>query len=158
MSRSGQRQDVAYLALVVAILAIAVALFVGIRSLSNRSRAKPTPPAPKPVVQKPPDLQPPGSSKHDPFKGQQLAAPVTPGAKPKPAEQLKLVGVVQGQGSGLLATIRRGNDRYYVKRGDQVSGYRVAEISVDRVVLTKGDERVVLQLGQAASSSGPRKR
>jgi hypothetical protein len=158
MSRSGQRQDVAFLALAVAILAIAVALFVGIRSLSNRGRAKPAPPAPKPVVQKPPDMQPPGSSKHDPFKGKPLPGQVTPGVKPKPAEELKLVGVVQGQGSELLATIRRGSDRYYVRRGDRVSGYSVAEVSVDRVVLTKGGERVTLVLRHSAGSSGPKKR
>jgi hypothetical protein len=158
MSRSGQRQDVAFLALAVAILAIAVALFVGIRSLSNRGRAKPAPPAPKPVAQKAPDGQPPGSSQHDPFKGQSLPSQATAAAKPKPGSELKLVGVVQGQGNELLATIRRGNDRYYVRRGDQVAGYSVAEVTTGRVVLAKGNERVTLVLGHSAGNPGPGKR
>src|SRR5574340_709845 len=129
MSRSGQRQDVAFLALAVAILAIAVALFVGIRSLSSKNKAKPAPPEPKPVVKQQEEAQPPGSSKRDPFKGKPLPGQTAPGSKPKPGSDLKLVGVVQEQGGGLLATIRRGSDRFYVRRGDQVGGYRVASVT-----------------------------
>jgi hypothetical protein len=156
MSRSGQRQDVAFLALAVAVLAIAVALFVGIRALSSRGTAKPASPPQQLAAQEPAKVQPPGSSKRDPFKGKTLLDQAA-GTKPKPGEQLKLVGIVKGQGQELLAAIRRGNNRYYAKRGDQVGGYVVAEIGDDRVVLTKGEERLALSLRHHAEA-GPKER
>jgi len=149
MSRSGQRQDVAFLALAVAVLAIAVALFVGIRALSNRSASKPAPPPPAPVAQKPTVSEPPGSRSHDPFKGKPTQPPKPEAGQkeqPKPGEQIKLVGIVQGQGHELLAAIRRGSKPYYAKRGDTVAGYTVSEIRQGQVVLTKGAERLVLSL------------
>ncbi len=153
MSRTGQRQDVAFLALAVAVLAIAVALFVGIRALSSRSAAKPAAPAVEQVAQKPPVAQPPGSKSHDPFKGKPTLPPKpVANAKAKPSEQIKLVGVVQGQGNELLAAIRRGNRRYYAKRGDAVAGYTVSDVETSRVVLTKGAEKLTLSLHHSSQS------
>jgi len=154
MSRKGQRQDVAFLALAVAVLAIAVALFVGIRSLSNRSTAKPPAPVAEQVAKKPPVTEPPGSKSHDPFKGKPVLPPkpVVDSAKAKPAEQIKLVGVIQGQDKELLATIRRGNRRYYAKRGDTVAGYVVSDVATSRVVLTKGAEKLTLSLRHSSES------
>jgi hypothetical protein len=160
MSRKGQRQDVAFLALAVAVLAIAVALFVGIRSLSNRGAVKPPAAAPEQVAQKPPVIAPPGSKSHDPFKGKPVlpAKPaVGANAKAKPAEQIKLVGVIQGQDKELLATIRRGSRRYYAKRGDTIAGYTVSDVETSRVVLTKGTEKLTLSLHHS-SDSEPEKR
>ena len=155
MSRTGQRQDVAFLALAVAVLAIAVALFVGIRALSNRSAAKPAAPAIEQVAQKPPVTEPPGSKSHDPFKGKPILPPkpvANANAKAKPSEQIKLVGVIQGQDNELLATIRRGNRRYYAKRGDAVAGYTVSDVETSRVVLTKGAEKLTLSLHHSSES------
>lgn len=158
MKAKGQRQDIAFLALAVAVLAIAVALFVGIRSLPGRG-ARPAPSQPKEtapkVAAKPVDQRPPGSATHNPFQARALpgtqpgrAARAGPGAEPRPGprptEEMKLVGVVQGRDP--LAVIRRGERRHYVKAGDRVASYTVAEISSHQAVLTKGQERLVLPL------------
>ena len=158
MKGKGQRQDVAFLALAVALLAIAVALFVGIRALSNRGATKRAAPPPKQVAQRPPVAKPPGSKSHDPFKGKPTQVKPAPNAKPKPSpsEQLKLVGVVQGQGRELLAAIRRGNKRYYARQGDQVAGYTVAEVRDGRVVLTKAGEQMTLLLHHPSEGESER--
>ena len=153
MKPRGQRQDVAFLALAVAVLAIAVALFVGVRALPGlRARRAPAPPPPPVAKPAPLPAQPPGSRSHDPFKGK--PAPVTPGAaaKPSPELELKLVGIVRGREP--LAVIRRGNRRYYVKRGDQVSGYLLTEIGESRAVLAKGTEQVTLKLPAPSLEEG----
>jgi len=160
MKQTGQRQDVAFLALAVAVLAIAVALFVGVRALSTRRASKPAdqPSAPK-AMEKAASTQPPGSRSHDPFKGKVSPAQSSTALdKPMPAEQLRLVGIVQGRGRELLAAIRRGNDRYYVKQGGSVGEYTVVEITSGRVVLTKGDEKLTLLLhgGRRQPSSDSR--
>jgi len=159
MKPAGQRQDVAFLALAVAVLAIAVALFVGLRTLSGMKAARPASPAPASQAQQRPSPapRPPGSKDHDPFRGKPVPAQPDSGqTQAKPAEQLRLVGVVQGQGRSLLAAIRGGDRRYYAKRGDMVSGYTVADITTKRVVLVKGEERLTLHLGseRPAVSSG----
>lgn len=143
MGEKRQRQDVSFLALTVAVLAIAVALFVGIRSLPGRRAAKPESETPaQAAVEKPVAAEPPGSPEHDPFESKPTPAPVT--ARPEPGQELKLAGIVQGKSP--LAVIRRGERRYYVRVGSEVSGYRLAEIRSDRVVLTKGAQSVTLRL------------
>jgi type IV pilus biogenesis protein PilP len=155
MSRKGPRQDVAFLALAVAVLAIAVALFVGIRALSNRRAPEPVAPPVPQVAQKPVAGEPPGSKTHDPFQGKPTqppkpaagaTAPAGAKGKAKPADEIKLVGVIQGQGKELLAAIRRGNRRYYAKQGDTVAGYTVVHVQASQVVLAKGAETMTLLL------------
>jgi len=146
MAQKGQRQDVAFLALAVAVLAVGVALFVGLRAFPRRPPQEPKAP---PVARPTPPLrlatkpsQPPG---HDPFGSRPIKPPEPPPqAKPKPAEELKLVGIVRGK--ELLAVIRYGDRRYYSRQGARIAGYTLAEIGSQRVVLTKGEERLALSL------------
>jgi len=147
MRARGPRQEVAYLALAVAVLAIAVALFAGVRALPRKPKpAEPTKVAQAPPQRKPVAPQPKPGSTRDPFAaGAKVAAAQTPATQQKkPEEQFKLVGLVRGKEP--LAVIRRGERRYYVHVGGSVGGYTLAEIGADRVILTKGDERVALPL------------
>jgi hypothetical protein len=144
MKPAGPRQEVAYLSLAVAVLAIAVALFVGIRSLPRRE--KPKPPAvvaaAAPTARQP-AARAPGSGKRDPFAARQ-AKPGEAGGKGQSEGPLRLVGVVHGKQP--LAVIRRGERRYYAKLGDSVSGYTLVGIGADQVTLRKGSERLKLPL------------
>jgi type IV secretory pathway VirB10-like protein len=147
MKSSGQRQDVAFLALAVAILAIAVAIFVGVRALSSRKAGKKAA-EPQPVAQqpKPEPPKPTGAVGHDPFK-EKPAAPASPPAvqkQPEPEEGLRLVGIIAGKEP--LAVIRRGDRRYYAKRGDRVAGFAVVEIGSGRAVLVKDSAQLTLLL------------
>ena len=152
MKPARPRQDVAFLALAVAILAIAVALFVGLRSLSGRKQARaPAPPAPPKMAQKLPT--PPPAKRQDPFKAN--PAPPQAAGKTKPpqaAAEFKLVGLMPGRQP--LAVIRRGESRYYAKRGDRVAGYLVGDIGDGSVVLSKNGERVVLRLQRPRPEEG----
>jgi len=137
MKSTGQRQDVAFLGLAVAVLAIAVALFVVMRAIPKQRPAEPekeveTSPAP-PEPTKPPE---PDSSR-DPFRSQAqpgagAPAPQTPG----PQAQLTLKGITWGRNP--RAVIYRGTRSYHVAEGSRMAGFTVVTIAQDRVVL-QGD-------------------
>ncbi len=57
---------------------------------------------------------------------------------------MTLVGIMTG--ASPVAVIHKGTRKYYVKAGQRVSGYTVARVSTDRVVLSNGTERVTLLL------------
>lgn len=148
MKETGQRQDVAFLALVVAVLAVAVALFVGMKAI-RRERpkqpvAKPTETAQAtgPVVEKP------TGGPRDPFKNQAEAGKGRKGAGgASGADQaLKLVGIVSKQGDQPVAIIHSARKRYYVREGARVAGYTLTSIGANQAVLEKGEERLVLLL------------
>ena len=142
MKSGGQRQDVAYLSLAVAVLAVAVALFVGIRGLPKKPKATaPTQVAAAPPAAKRLPSPQKAAGKRDPFASQAVKEAAAKGTSPEP---LKLVGVVRGKQP--LAVIRRGDRRYYAKLGDAVSGYKLVGIGVDQVTLLKGSERLTLPL------------
>jgi hypothetical protein len=144
MKGTAQRPDVAFLALAVAVLAVAVALFVGLRSLPQRTAGKaPAEPAEELASAKP-EAEPLKASTRDPFEeAAQGSQPVE--AQPgSPEQQLKLVGIVQGDEP--LAVIRRANRHYYANVGDRVRGYTVLGIAEDRAILGKGEERLTLVL------------
>jgi hypothetical protein len=148
MKERGQRQDVAFLALAVAVLAIGVALFVGFRAFPRRTPA----PAPKPESKAKPvttaslQTKPQMPASHDPFQGKVTKEVTAPPGPPKPkAEEIKLVGIIRGREP--LAVIREGDRRYYSKRGARVGPYTLVEIGRDRAVLARGAERVTLTLG-----------
>jgi hypothetical protein len=142
MKPGGQRQDVAYLSLAVAVLAVAVALFVGIRAFPRKPKqTAPTKIAAAPSAAKQLPSRLKAAGKRDPFASQAAKEAAAKGTSPEP---LKLVGVVRGKQP--LAVIRRGDRRYYAKLGDAVSGYTLVGIGVDQVTLIKGSERVTLPL------------
>ena len=144
MKSTGQRQDVAFLALAVSTLAIAVAIMIGVRALSQKPEQKPEPTAtteaPPP---QPPPVPPPADTTRDPFLDQ--TKPPQPAAKAaKEAPKFQLVGIVSAQHP--MAVIRRGSRHYYARVGDTVAGYTLAVIGRDRVTLVKGEERITLEL------------
>jgi hypothetical protein len=150
MGESKQRQDMVFLALAAAVLAIAVALFVVMRSISKEGKEPAAPQTPPQVVEMPPEPpKPEPTENRDPFKSQPKGTAAAGGpaeAVPGPQVDLKFVGFTEGQGQGAIATIRRGPRRYFVRTGDTVSGYTVTSIEQNRVVLTGAGGQAVLLL------------
>ncbi len=146
MKNSGQRQDVAFLALAVAVLAVAVALFVGMKSIQKERPKKTEPQAAKKVeTAKKPGSKGASGAPRDPFKTQAGGAGVAggPGAQQR---ELKLVGIVAEQGDKPVAIIRSGKKRYYAKVGDRAAGYTVMSIGQDNATLEKDGNTVTLVL------------
>ncbi len=146
MGESKQRQDMVFLALAAAVLAVAVALFVVKRSLSKEPAA---PEPPQQVAETPPEPpKPEPTENRDPFKSQPKGAVAAGGPTepvPGPQVDLRFVGFTEGQGQGAIATIRRGERRYFVRTGETIRGYTVTSIDQNRVVLTGvGGEAVLL--------------
>jgi hypothetical protein len=154
MGASKQRQDMVFLALAAAVLAIAVALFVVMRSVSKDGKEPVAPEPPPQVAETPPEPpKPEPTENRDPFKTQpkgSVAAdgPVEP--VPGPQVDLRFVGFTEGQGQGAIATIRRGERRYFVRTGDTVRGYTVTSVEQNRVVLTGAGGEAVLLLREPA--------
>jgi len=148
MKEPGQRQDVAFLALVVAVLAVAVALFVGMRFMHREQPKKPasqpteTAEAAGPVVEKR------TGGPRDPFKNQAEQGKGAKGAggAASAGESLKLVGIVSKQGDQPVAIIHSTKKRYYARVGARVAGYTLTSIGTNQAVLEKGEERRVLLL------------
>ena len=146
MGSKRRRQDVAYLALAIAVLAVSVALFVGIRMLPKGEKK----PAKGAAVTEPEAAQvtgapTPAETARDPFGSQQEAkGPSGLRTTSVAAQDLKLIGIIQGRQP--LAVIRRDSRRYYVRLGDTVRGHRVTAIGEDRVILARGDEQMTLVL------------
>jgi len=149
MKSAGQRQEVTYLALGVAVFAIALALFVGIRSLPRKPKkagggaataaAPETRPAPAGAK---------AAGQRDPFASQ--VTKEAEAGKPAP-EPFRLVGLVRGKQE--LAVIRRGDRRYYAKLGDAVGSYTLVGIGAKQVTLAKGAERLTLALHAAETAA-----
>lgn len=146
MGSTRQRQDVAFLALAIAVLAVSVALFVGIRMLpKGEKKPAETTPGEEPAAAQVTDAPAPPEEGRDPFGSAQQGggASVRPTAASAP-QDLKLIGVILGRQP--LAVIKRDSRRYYVRLGDSVRGHRVTAIGEDRVILARGEEQVTLVL------------
>ncbi len=146
MSESGRRHDVAFLALAVAVLAIAVALFVVMRSIPTQPPCPPAEETQEKVAEKAEEAQQPAPTKgRDPFRSQVGGAG---GAAAAPQAGLKLVGITREEGRQPMATIRTGRRHYYVRVGERVGGDRVLSIGENRVVLEREAGRITLVLRQ----------
>ena len=155
MAESKPRQDMVFLALAAAVLAIAVALFVVMRSVSKGEQEPAAPETQQEVVQKPPEPPKPEPTEEsrDPFKTQPkgaVAGGATPAPAPEPQVDLRFVGFTEGQGQGPIATLRRGERRYFVRPGETVRGYTVVSVGQNRVVLTSPGGDAVLLLREPA--------
>jgi type II secretory pathway component PulC len=142
MGEGKPRQDVTFLALAVAVLAIAVALFVMMRSMPKRDAGAPAEETQEEVVEEPeegPAETPEGG--RDPFRSQGGAA--GPAAASQPGEELRLGGIVSDKGTA-TAVIYRGSRRHHVKAGDRVGAYRVLSITQRRVMLAGNGEEITL--------------
>ena len=148
--KTGQRQDVAFLAVVVAVLAVAVALFVGMRSIQRQRPEKPVVTGGKPVQVAGPVVPKPQGGPRDPFREGGVTGKAGAGAKPggeaSAAQTLKLVGIVSKQGDQPVAIIHSARKRYYARVGDRVAGYTLVKIGADHAVLDKAGEGLTLPL------------
>ncbi len=144
MGERKPRQDVTFLALAVAVLAIAVALFVMMRSMPKRGGDTPAEETQEEVVEEPeegPAETPEGG--RDPFRSQGGVAGAAGPAVSQPGEELRLGGIVSDKGTA-TAVIYRGERRYHVKAGDSVGAYRVLSITQRRVTLAANGEKITL--------------
>ena len=75
----------------------------------------------------------------------------SPSAPSVVAADLPTVMGISGTAGRLFATFRYGNGTTVTaKSGEQIAGgFQVAEVGIDRVVLTRGDRRIPLQFGVA---------
>jgi hypothetical protein len=145
MSESGQRQDVAFLALAVAVLAIAVALFVGMRTMPKMPTGEAEPTAEEAGTEESqPEaaLEPTG---RDPFESRASGAGAARGRDAGPP-QLKLVGIVTRAGERPMAVVHSGAKRYYARVGERAAGYTVVSIGGNTAVLEGDGARVTLVL------------
>ncbi len=133
MASGGRRQDVVFLALAVSVLAIAVALFVVMRSIPKEKAEPAAEEVQVERAEEPSETpEPESAATRDPFKSQQ-----TGGASPTPQAQqdLRLGGIIRQEGRAATARIDRGSRRYKVEGGDRLGGYRVVSIGASRVEL-----------------------
>jgi len=182
MSAGGQKQEVRFLAMAIGVLVVGVALFVGIRSLSQKP--SPVEASEKQTTKQTADraaAKKTGKAKdtsaalvpssRDPFAS--VAAgevPVTSrrvssnpraelrearGARPDsgrsyspsdPDEDLdmRLAGIMRG--SGVMALIHVGDQRYYAQLGDVVGGFKLVQIGRNSVILSNGSRSVTLTI------------
>lgn len=186
MSAGGQKQEVRVLAMAIGALVIAVALFVAVRSLSNKpatasssssATKKTTAKEPKEQPKKAEKAAPPAASNRDPFASvgaseisfapRGSAAPSArrelrePSAAPARGGELesgdlRLSGILRGS-SGATAVVHLGEARYYANLGDQVGGYTLVKIGSNSVVLSQGGHYYTLTI-QPEPGSGSRTR
>jgi len=106
-----------------------------------RDMAKPT----TPVTQ--PRKATSGSRTLPPLPPPEWAAPAG-GEEPSgpPPGVLWLSGVIQGD--PMVALLRRGENRFLVRKGDMFEGYEVLDISSNSVMLQRGGRTTKLRLGQ----------
>jgi hypothetical protein len=152
MRSEGQRQDVAFLALAVAVMAIALALFVGMKSVQKR---QPEEPAAEPAVEvaaaEPVVEEPQETDGRDPFKVQGGAAGSPAGGATVASHSLKLVGIIMEQGDRPMAIIRSASGRHYARVGARVGAYTVASIGPNEVVLEGESDRISLVMRDPAT-------
>ncbi len=139
MKAAPQRQDITFLALAVAVLTIAIALFIIVRLLPGRAVPPPPPQPVEEAVPQAPELPPSDDADRDPFQSKigQTSAADGGGA-------LTLIGLMPGPPP--LVVIRRGERRSYVRIGESVGSYTVVSIGPDRAVLARDDDRITLLL------------
>lgn len=181
MSAAGQKQEVRYLAMAIGALVVAVALFVGVRSLSNKPATASSNSSAKKEVAKDPEKQAAkkekeesvATTKRDPFAavGAAEVQPVAPrntGASARPTPRtvstgggqdlsganLRLSGILRG--SSATAVIHIDDARYYANLGEQVGGFTLVKIGTNSVVLSQGGQYYTLTI-QPEPSSGSRR-
>jgi len=144
MRESGQRQDVAFLALAVAVLAVAVALFVGMKLMPKKA----APPPVEEETEKAAPAEPVQETKEEASDRDPFRAQVSEGAPShvEPKAQLKLVGIVTGAGTQPTAVIHAGTRHYFAKVGGRAGGYTVESIGSNSAVLVRNGGRVTLSL------------
>jgi hypothetical protein len=139
----------AVFALAVAFLAVALALFVGLRSIqrTKSEEPEPEPVAEVEVVEEPAEESAPGKEGRDPFRTQSgsVRAATGPGAS-GPSGDIRLVGVVMEQGGKPMAILRSGRKRYYASVGERAAGYTVVSVGENRAVLEREGQRLTLVL------------
>jgi len=153
MRGASQRHELTFLAIAVAVLVLALGLFVALRV---RSRRQTKPPDAQQVEQEqraaskqtPPEK---AKSERDPFAQRQRQ---TQQGGVRPEVALKLVGIVDREGTGPVAVIRSGERRFYARQGEQVAGYWVTAIETDRVVLRGQGGDTILLLRQPEGAAG----
>jgi hypothetical protein len=147
MPSTGQRQDLTFLWLAAVVLVVAVALFVGMKSIPK-----------KPVESDSDegavdqgldgaaegDQVPDVSGGRDPFRSPTGAGGAVAGREPQ--GDLKLVGIVTGAGEGPRAVIHSGRRRHFAGIGDHVGGYVVTSIGTNTAVLERDGDRLTLVL------------
>ncbi len=83
--------------------------------------------------------------------------------KPLPKPELVLYGTIVAEGASVAyiedkkspkTTPGRGKRQTAVKKGDVISGFVLKEIGVDRIVLTRGEETMVIYLSDAGKQRG----
>jgi hypothetical protein len=83
--------------------------------------------------------------------------------KPLPKPELVLYGTIVGDGASVAyvedkkspkTTPGRGKRQMAVKKGDVLSGFVLKEIEADRIVLTRGEETMVIYLTNAGKQRG----
>lgn len=83
--------------------------------------------------------------------------------KPLPKPELVLYGTIVGNGASVAyvedkkspkTTPGRGKRQTAVKKGDVLSGFVLKEIEADRIVLTRGEETMVIYLTDAGKQRG----
>jgi hypothetical protein len=83
--------------------------------------------------------------------------------KPLPKPELVLYGTIVGDGASVAyvedkkspkTTPGRGKRQTAIKKGDVISGFVLKEIEVDRIVLTRGEETMVVYLADAGKQRG----
>jgi hypothetical protein len=148
MRSEGQRQDVAYLALAVAVLAVAVALFVGMRAVQKRQPEEPKEEAaPQVEVEEPvAEEPPPETNGRDPFKTQSGSTPSPTAGPAGVSHDLRLVGIVMEEGARPMAIIRSAKKRHYSRVGDRVGNYTVVAIGANQATLADDGDRFTLVL------------
>ena len=169
MAHPRQKTEAVLFAFAVLVLLLAATIYiVSHKGPPPVGTAKPPASAKQPKAQTaspPPPGKPLPRSGRDPFGSPFAGSRPTPssGSLPPPgprppslpppagAPQLQefvLAGVLTGPSP--LAMVRRGEKRYLVRVGQALEGgYSVRAIEEDRVVLSKGGERLVLRLGEA---------
>lgn len=97
-----------------------------------------------------------GKSRSAPTGGRSPGKPSEPGKPADPLADLALTGVVQA-GQDLQALIERVSTRVgrYVRVGDEIDGFRVAEIREESVLLEKDGTRQTLRMGDKELPEAP---
>jgi Tfp pilus assembly protein PilP len=185
MSAGGQRQEVRFLAMTIGALVVALALFVGVRSLSPKptsasTKRKPRTKDTKPPTKKTEQAKPLPSSNRDPFaaagakdvsvtdwnvaRRDPRRAAVDSRRRPVgnadgselDVSDIRLAGIMRG--AGAMALIHVGDQRYYAQLGDQVGGFTLVRIGTNSVVLAEGARKMTLTIQPEPGSGGARTR
>ena len=147
MRSNGQRQDLTFFWLAVVVLVVAVALFVGMKSIPKKAAESDS--GESAVDQgldgaAEGDQAPGVSGGRDPFRSPTGAGGAVAGSEPQ--GDLKLVGIVTGAGEGPRAVIHAGRRRHFARVGDRVGGYVVTSIGTNTALLEKDGDRLTLVL------------